>query len=306
MRGATIVDDKFTGHESFVCRYGWLRKAYDAVEGNPKIFTDMEGAIVSLGVGSNMVKSLEFWARSFDVIVPSDEKKSRAYDVTPFGRAILAHKGGADPFLEDLGSLWILHWKLVTQANLAAWNLVFQELQDWRITHSRLIEMLHRRGRRSGAPLVENTVKQHLDILLNTYTMPSSNNLRTLEESLGSPLQELGLLARREIEDSRDTMIEIRIGPKPSLSPKIFLAAVVDYWHRTNPASSSISLPEIMFGKMSPGVVFKLDEASVIEYLNDIPELADKLTYQDGALIRALQLKPKAKLDDVRKQVRFA
>ncbi len=298
------LDDKFTGHESFVCRYGWLRKAYDAVEENPEIFADMEGAIVSLGVGSNMVKSMEFWAKAFDVIAPANSK-SRQYAVTSFGRAVLGHKSGKDPYLEDLGSLWLLHWKLVTKANLAAWNLVFQELQEWRISHSRLIEKLHRRGRRSGAPLVENTVKQHLDMLLNTYTMPASNNLRALEESLGSPLQELGLLARRNIEDSRDSMIELRIGPKPSLPAEIFLAAIVDYWHRTV-SGASISLQDIMFGRMSPGVVFKLDEASVIEYLNEIPDLTDQLTYQDGALIRALQLKPKVNLDDVRKRVRFA
>jgi len=304
MNASVSMDEKFTGHESFVCRYGWLRKAYDAVRANPKIFTDTENAIVSLGIGSNMVKSLEFWGKAFEIIAPED-KKSRHYTVTPFGRAILDPKSGKDPYLEDFGSLWLLHWKLVTKGNLAAWNLVFQELQEWRMTHSRLIEMLHRRGRKNGAPLVENTVKQHLDMLLQTYTTPESTNLRALEESLGSPLQELGLLSRREIDDSRDSMIEIRIGPKPSLTADVFLSAVVDHWGRFH-GGTSLSLQEIMFGRLSPGVVFKLDEASVIEYLNEIPEFTDQLSYQDGALIRALQLRRNAKLEDVRKHLRFA
>lgn len=304
MSAAASMEEKFTGHESFVCRYGWLRKAYDAVHANPKIFTDTESAIVSLGIGSNMVKSMEFWGKAFEVIAPLD-KKSRQYSVTPFGRAILDPKSGKDPYLEDLGSLWLLHWKLVTQANLAAWNLVFQELQEWRITHSRLIEMLHKRGRRNGAPLVENTVKQHLDMLLQTYTMSESTNLRALEESLGSPLQELGLLTRREIEDSKDTMVELKIGPKPSLSAGVFLAAVVEHWGRVG-GGTSLSLQEIMFGRLSPGVVFKLDEASVIGYLNEISNFSDQLTYQDGALIRALQLRRNAKLGDVRKHLGLA
>ncbi len=305
MSSVVSTDEKFSGHESFVCRYGWLRKAYDGVSNNARIFTDVDMAIVSLGVGSNMVKSMEFWGKAFEVIAPVD-KKSRQYSVTPFGRAMLDLKSGKDPYLEDLGSLWLLHWKLVTRANLAAWNLVFQELQEWRITQSRLIEMLHRRGRRNGAPLVESTVKQHLEMLLHTYTTTASANLRALEESLGSPLQELGLLSRRETDGiSKDTVIEIKIGPKLSLPAEVFLVCVVDHWNRMG-GGASISLQEIMFGHLSPGVVFKLDEASVIEYLSRIPDITDQLTYQDGALIRGLQLRRTVKLEDVRKRLRFA
>lgn len=297
-------EEKFSGHESFVCRYGWLRKAYDGVSRNPRIFTDIDSAIVSLGVGSNMVKSMEFWGKAFEVIAPK-EKKSREYQVTPFGRGMLDPKSGKDPYLEDLGSFWLLHWKLVTQANLAAWNLVFQELQEWQITQSRLIEMLHRRGRRNGAPLVETTVRQHLDMLLGTYTTPTSTNLRALEESLGSPLQELALISRREIEGSKDWMIEIKIGPKPSLPIGVFVFALLEHWERAE-AGTSLSLQEIMFGKLSPGVVFKLDEASVVDYLSRLEEVTDDLSYKDGALIQAVQLQRHAKMADVRKRLRVA
>ncbi|WP_250537655.1 MULTISPECIES: DUF4007 family protein [unclassified Caballeronia] len=29
--------ERFSGHESFVCRYGWLRKVFDAVNASPEI-----------------------------------------------------------------------------------------------------------------------------------------------------------------------------------------------------------------------------------------------------------------------------
>lgn len=62
--------ERYSGHESFVCRYGWLRKLYDAVKMNPKIFADdaIEAAIVKLGIGRNMVKSIAFWGDAFGIV----------------------------------------------------------------------------------------------------------------------------------------------------------------------------------------------------------------------------------------------
>lgn len=304
MKGA-LPEERFSGHESFVCRYGWLRKAYDGVVAHPGLFTDLDGAIVALGVGSNMVKSVEFWARSFGVIEAAD-KKARRYQPTAFGRSLFDAKSGSDPYLEDLGSLWLLHWKLVRNANLAAWTLVFQDLQEWRVTRSRLAEMLQRRGRRNGAALVESTVRQHLDMLINTYSTPKTDDLRALEESLGSPLHELGLISRIEL-DGAETTVEIKVGPKPTLPSKVLLNAVIDHWENVPDAGASISLQEIMFGRLSPGIVFKLDEGSAIGYLNGFAELTgEQICYRDGSLIRGLQLARNVKLSDVRKRMRLA
>jgi epsilon-lactone hydrolase len=52
---------KFSGHETFACRYAWLPKALQAVESNPRIFSDEDQAMVELGVGKNMVRSIRFW-----------------------------------------------------------------------------------------------------------------------------------------------------------------------------------------------------------------------------------------------------
>lgn len=290
-------EEKFSGHESFVCRYGWLRKAYDGVASSSALFANEEDAVVKLGVGINMVKSLEFWSRAFGVI----QGHRGAYEPTKFGKRLLDPKRGKDPYLEDLGSLWLLHWKLATSgANLAAWNLVFQDLQEWRVTRARLTEMLARRGRRAKGTLAEFTIKQHLDILVNTYTSPKANDVRTLEESLGSPLQELGLITRVRL-DSSEEVIEIQTGSKPTLPADVFLNAVVDHWERNQPTSTSMSLQEITFGRKSPGVVFRLDEASVVLYLTELSKLrGGKLQFQEGALIRGLQLQRNTKIGDIR------
>ena len=297
MSKATRFEEKFSGHESFVCRYGWLRKAYDVITKSPNVFTSTEDAIVKLGVGSNMVKSLEFWGRAFGII----KGPRTRYELTKFARALLDVKKGKDPYLEDLGSLWLLHWKLAnSDLNLAAWNLVFQDLSEWRVSRARLTEMLARRGRRASGALADFTIKQHLDILVNTYSRTKASDVRALEESLGSPLQELGLLTRVQI-DSSDDVIEIHTGPKPTLPADVFLNAVLDHWERSQPTSSSMSLQEITLGRKSPGVVFRLDEGSVIQYLTEFRRLTNKkLQFHEGALVRNLHLARNATIPKIR------
>ena len=56
----------FSGHETFVCRHFWLKKGYDFLTQGGS-FTD-EDAVVSLGVGKNMVSSIRFWMRGFHIL----------------------------------------------------------------------------------------------------------------------------------------------------------------------------------------------------------------------------------------------
>ena len=76
---------QFTGHETFTLRYGWLKKAYDAVKqptaNDERSFFLQEDAAAKLGVGKNMVSSMRHWATVSGVI-----KKDH---VTKFGDWLL-------------------------------------------------------------------------------------------------------------------------------------------------------------------------------------------------------------------------
>ena len=98
---------RFSGHESFVCRYAWLPKAYRAVVKNRAAFGNVEQAMVSLGVGKNMVRSIRFWVEVMGVVTP---RKDKTLEPTYFGEAVFGD-GGFDPFLEDIRTLWLLHWE---------------------------------------------------------------------------------------------------------------------------------------------------------------------------------------------------
>ncbi len=51
---ATSVKYKFSGHQTFVFRYGWLEKGVRGVNECSTLFSE-EDALVRLGVGKNMV-----------------------------------------------------------------------------------------------------------------------------------------------------------------------------------------------------------------------------------------------------------
>src|SRR5437867_3436331 len=92
----------FSGHETFVLRYGWLKKAFDAAQDNPSVF-NAEDAVVQLGVGKNMVRSIRYWALACGVL--QEEPKSRGLRLLPtdLGRFLFGWSG-QDPYLEDTNS----------------------------------------------------------------------------------------------------------------------------------------------------------------------------------------------------------
>lgn len=94
---------RFSGHETFICKQFWLKKGYDfLVIGNK--FSD-DNAVVELGVGKNMVAAIGFWMKAFGLCNDKWELSEVAHYI--FGEE------GKDQYLEDIGTIWLLHFFLV-------------------------------------------------------------------------------------------------------------------------------------------------------------------------------------------------
>jgi len=102
---------RISGHESFPCRYTWLPKAVRGLQANPKLFCDDERAMVDLGVGKNMVRSIRFGSQVSGMANPVP--KGGGHAPAKLGAALLGERG-LDPFLEDIRTLWLIHWNLST------------------------------------------------------------------------------------------------------------------------------------------------------------------------------------------------
>ena len=267
----------FSGHESFACRYGWLPKLYEAVQRDEELFTSDEHAIVALGLGNNMVKAIRFWGQVFGLL---RVQRGLARN-TELARRLLDMDTGIDPYLEDPGSLWRLHWMVTAHAGLGAWVTTFLELQDAQITRDRLIDVVRRRAVAARGSVTQRTATNHVDILLRTYDWARFEAATPGEDASGCPFQELHLIETSAVNGQ--TVVGVRRGPKPLLDVGAFAFALNDYWQGTAPGSRSLSVRSLLVDRRSPGVVYRLDEGSLLACLEELCAMSGIQVRSDGA-----------------------
>ena len=109
---------KFTGHDTFPLRYGWLYKAVNYLNCGFKLQTSNEEktreAIVELGVGKNMVNAIRYWAESSSVVDVETKNNTVDHIISNNGKYLFGSDSeqGKDPYLEQLASIWLIHFWL--------------------------------------------------------------------------------------------------------------------------------------------------------------------------------------------------
>lgn len=256
---------RFSGHETFACRYAWLPKACRALRKDRAIFADEDRAMVELGLGKNMVRSLRFWVEAMGVAVPLGE--GQGFVLTPFAEEVLG-RNGLDPYLEDPRTLWLLHWNLASRDRgaLFAWRLLLSHWPYPELVRSEALAAFARESARLGYAHSAVTLAQHLDIFLHTYS-PARGSAGNVEDSLDGPLAELDLLqpvGQRRGDGGRwETVLAFRREPKPEITEELFEHCVLDYWARFRPNEDTLTLRELTLAPCSPGQVFKLPEDDI-------------------------------------------
>lgn len=204
----------FSGHESFQCKSLWLKKGYDYLV-NEKSFNS-EDAVVALGVGKNMVASIRFWLKAFGITAESDK-------TTEFGN-FLFQENGADPFIEDISTLWLLHYQLVKSGHATLYNLLFSEFHKTRneFTKAQLLSYIKRHfSEQKGFVFNENTVSKDIDTFLKNYVIPQT---QTNYEDFSTLLLPLNLI--RRIDKTTFAFNDTSRAPLP---PLVFLYALKDF-----------------------------------------------------------------------------
>ena len=132
---------KFAGHETFSLRYGWPKKAVDATAADPLVFTRDE-AVITLGVGKNMVRSIRHWGLMTGILAEdAQQPNNRGRHIRPSALgALLFEDAGLDPYLEEPGTLWLLHWNLASRPDgPTTWYWAFNRLNEPEFTKERVI-----------------------------------------------------------------------------------------------------------------------------------------------------------------------
>jgi hypothetical protein len=304
-----ITSYRISGHESFPCRYSWLPKAVRGIAENSMLFSDEDAAMVTLGVGKNMVRSIRFWAQVAGM--SASAKKGGGHALTPFGRELLG-KNGRDPFLEDIRTLWLIHWKLSTnvESPLLAWDYLLNRWQEPELVPKSAVTALHKEAMMGDAGLSRVTVEQHFDTFLHTYFPTRGRKREIQEDNLDCPLVELELIVKvgdREIEISsgkREPIYSFRREEKPDITPELFIYCLNDFWQKRHSTNGTLALKEVAHGHGSPGQVFKLPEEDVRARVDELARHTDGFfSYSESAtqqqLHRQHELDPMELLGDI-------
>src|SRR6266851_2769003 len=192
-----LTDVSFSGHETFPFRYAWMKKGVDAVRSDGGVFNRDE-AMTLLGVGKNMVRSIRHWCLAAGVVEefqPDTSVRRFVLRPTEMGESLFGDNGW-DPYLEDLATLWILHWRIATNTSRSTtWFWAFSHVYEPEFTRDALTAALVRWVETAGWKRVaETSLKRDIDCFLRTYLPSRHAHANLLEDSLDCPLAELSLL----------------------------------------------------------------------------------------------------------------
>ena len=275
MRLTAATEPTFARHETFHPRYGWFRKAYAAAAEDPFVFGRPDATVV-LGVGKNMVRAIRFWGLAAKLIVedPAATRRTPSLVPTRLGHALFGELGW-DRYMEDPGTLWLLHWLLLAPpSRLPVWWLALNEFGAVEFTESELESAVIAQLEAStwGAPH-RSSIHKDITALLRTYAPLERSNRRSIDDILDCPLRDLNLIGRSAATDR----FRFTLGTKPSLPPSVAAYAVLDWVIRSGAGGNTITLSRLVHEPGSVGRAFRLDESELLAVLEPAIEDCDEL-----------------------------
>lgn len=238
MRPMDGAQPKFARHETFHARYGWFRKACTLGSKDSRVFTRDDAPVV-VGVGKTMVRVIRFRGASAKLIKvdpKSPSKRFSRYAPTEVGLAPFGDNGW-DSYMEDPGTLWLLHWLLLeSPSQLPAWWLAFNEFHPVEFSDSDPEETVtHQLESSADWPLLDrSSIKKDISVQLRTYAPTEGSSRAATDDVLDCPLRELILLGHSCVSGG----YRITLGRTPTLPPSILGLAALKI-HRSHQHSES-------------------------------------------------------------------
>lgn len=275
---------KLSGHESFICKQYWLRRGFDFIKTNGS-FRD-EDAVVKLGVGKNMVSSISYWLKAFDI---TNDKG----DINKIGNFLFGEKGN-DLYIEDIASIWLLHYTLVKNAYASIYNLFFNDFRKERIefTKDQLHQFIKQKCNEISQNFYnDNTVESDIKVLLRSYLKPSFEIKSDFEEEYAGLLNEIGLISHFKAASPDGTknidFYSFVCNNRIDIPPAIILYSILDNYS----GQHSISFKELEVGFNSPGIVFCFTQEGLFDKLTQIANEYPQIIFSNNAGVSELQFK---------------
>jgi len=297
---------KFTGHDTFPLRYGWLFKAVNYLNTNGKLQTSNEEktreAIVELGVGKNMVNAIRYWAEASSVIAVDYTNGHIDHEVSDTGRYLFGNTSsdGKDPYLEQVGSIWLIHfWLNFNSSYLSSYRYFFNYSNIQHFEKTKLLSDCSEDSKRLVSNTIgnENTLKKDIDCFLNTYckkfkSATSKKQTKIDEDHFTSPLSELNL-----IQDSGGGFYISNLSERPELPIEIFIYGLVKFAAIETKDSkiNTVDFDSLLTKPCSPGRIFRLSESGLGQKLDEAQEYSKgSISWIDSLGLRQIRIEQTA------------
>jgi len=210
---------------------------------------------------------------------------------------------GADPYLEDEGTLWLMHWLLTKNAPEAtALFWMFNLMHQTEFTADELAVNLSDFAPQNlrKRQVARGTIDADISVILRMYSSSNSDSRTPVEETLDSPFSSLGLLQKNAV----DKRYFMRFSERPSLPNHVLGYAALELMSSRN--TQIIPLDELIYSKdmsASPGASFRLSENELIKKLEELSwEYKEFLEFRESNGLNQLfiksQLGPERLLED--------
>lgn len=282
---------KFRAHDTFFIRKGWLSKGMGCIVEKPDLFVDKdENPMDVLGIGSNMVKALRYWLQATG-LTEEPMKGKRNQTLTQFGEQVYKN----DRYIEELGTLYLLQYKLASQREEAtAWYYFFNEFLMSEFTKEEFVQSLQ------NYILMENdtdtvairSLNDDFSCIVNTYLprYKSSPGKVSPENNIDCPFGELGLI---DIANKKQKTYKKSIPAAKSFNPWVALAVIVAEAN----GRDEVGLNELLTEPCNIGKVFNLDAITMLDTLHEIEKI-DMIKIIRTAGLDVIHLNKQLSFDD--------
>lgn len=256
---------KFRGHETFFIRKGWLSKGLNNVIQDPSVFMGNNANPMDvLGIGSNMVKSLRYWLQAVGLTVEPTSGR-REQTLTQLGNVVVRN----DPYIEELGTLWLLHYCLAKNIKDAtAWYYFFNEFKLSEFEKEDFLRQISAYLKMQDEEVSERSLEDDYNCIINTYLPKNKYNPDKIqpESNIDCPFGELELL---EVVDRKGKIYRKACPNREMIHPLIVLAVIIDQ----APNKKEIKISDIQNGVGNVGKVFNFDIITLTALLYELEKL---------------------------------
>ncbi len=281
---------RFRAHETFFIRKGWLSKGMKAVKEDSLAFVSKTcNPMDTLGIGANMVKSLRYWLQATGITEePNSGVKRQSF--TSLGLKIFNN----DRFIEELGTLLLLQYKLSSQPDLVpAWYYFFNIFNMTEFTRDDFVAGLNSYVlENKGESVAVRSLTDDFNCIVGTYVPRYKTDPGKVspENNIDCPLGELGLIDL--VDKHRKVYRKISLTAE-DISPWIALAVIMDQ----SKGANEVGLNDLLTAPENIGRVFNLDTITMIDVLRNA-ERTDAVKIIRTAGLDILRLEKKFTFDE--------